>query len=180
DELEAEFLRLLRSLRTDPTLIEPPQDDQPADQWEAIERDADRRIDDADKRIQRAWKLAEDAHVDPSQLRARLTELQAQRHSAEQARNAAQAARPRDDKYQHLACSFAKLLEELPELWMQTTVELQQELARAFEAVLAESPQFGGLFADPACRGKLTFRPVAKQLKADDSITKKFIQSITE
>ncbi|MGA8575410.1 MAG: hypothetical protein WB609_06925, partial [Candidatus Cybelea sp.] len=54
-----------------------------------------------------------------------------------------------------------------PELWMQTTVELQQELARAFEAVLAESPQFGGLFADPACRGKLTFRPVAKQLKAD-------------
>lgn len=180
DELETQFLQLLQSLRADPTLIEPPPDDQPADQWEAIELDAEQRIAEADKRIQRAWKLAEDAHVDPSQLRARLTELEAQRQSAEQARNAAQAARLRDVKYQQLACSFAKLLEELPDLWTQATVDLQQELARAFDAVLAENPEFGGLFADPSCRGKLTFRPVAKQLKADDSITKKFIQSITE
>jgi hypothetical protein len=72
------------------------------------------------------------------------------------------------------------LLEELPALWTQTTVELQQELARAFDAVLADNPQIGGLFADPSCRGKIVFRPVAKQRKTDDQLTKKFIQSITE
>ncbi len=180
DQLEADFVRLLRSLRADPTLVEPPDDDEPPDQWDAIELDAEKRIADAEKRIQRAWKLAEDAHVDPSQLRARLTELEAQRHNAQEALNAARAARTRDARYQQTQCSFAELLEELPDLWAQTTVQLQQELARAFDAVLAESAQFGGLFADPGCRGKLTFPRVAKQLKADDSITKKFIQSITE
>jgi hypothetical protein len=65
-------------------------------------------------------------------------------------------------------------------LWPQTTVKLQQELARAFDAVLAEAKAFGGLFADPSCRGSLSFRHVAKIRKADDSITKKFIQTITE
>ena len=65
-------------------------------------------------------------------------------------------------------------------MWMETTVELKQELASALDAVLAETPEFGGLFADPAYRNQLVFRPVAKRRKTDDSITKKFIQSITE
>jgi site-specific DNA recombinase len=180
DQLEADFLQLLRSVRADPTLVDPFKDDEPANSWEAVELDAERRIADTEKRIQRAWKLAEDAQLDASQLRARLAELDTQRRSAEDARNSARAACAREAEYKQTACSFAQVLEELPDLWMQTTVELQQELARAFHAVLAESPQFGGLFADPSWRGKLVFRPVAKQLKTDDQITKKFIQSITE
>jgi DNA invertase Pin-like site-specific DNA recombinase len=167
DHLEADFVRLLRSLHADPTLVDPLPDDEPADIWEMIDLDAERRIADAEKRIQRAWKLAEEAQLDPSQLRARLAALEAQRRNAEEARNAARAARARDVEYQHTACSFAKLLEELPDLWRQTTVELQQELARAFDALLAETPQFGGLFADPSCRGRLVLRPVAKQRKTD-------------
>jgi hypothetical protein len=63
-------------------------------------------------------------------------------------------------------------------LWPQTTVKLQQELARAFDAVLAEAKTFGGLFADPSCRGSLSFRPVAKMRKAEDEITKKWIALI--
>ncbi len=180
DQLEADFLRLLRSLRADPTLVVPPDDDESPDQWEALELDAEKRVADAEKRIQRAWKLAEDAQVDGSQLRSRLTALEAQRDNVQEALNAARAARTRDAGYQQTQCSFAELLKELPDLWTQTTIQLQQELARAFDAVLAESAQFGGLFADPLRRGKLTFPRVAKQLKADDSITKKFIQSITE
>lgn len=66
----------------------------------------------------------------------------------------------------------------LPDLWLQTTVELQQELARAFDAVLSESPAFGGLFANPSCRGRLSFRLVATMRKAEDEITKKWIALI--
>jgi DNA invertase Pin-like site-specific DNA recombinase len=166
DNLEAEFVRLLRSVRADPTLIVPSADEEPAD-WETVERDARRRIADAEKRTQRAWKLAEEAHIDASQLRARLAELDTQHRSAEAALNSARAAREQGAQAQQSHCSFAELLEELPDLWPQTTVKLQQELARAFDAVLAEAKPFGGLFADPSCRGSLSFRHVAKIRKAD-------------
>jgi hypothetical protein len=83
-----------------------------------------------------------------------------------------------DAEHKQTSCSFAELIEEIPDLWAQTTVELQQELARAFDAVLPESPAFGGLFADPSSRGKLIFRPVAKMRKAEDEITKKWISLI--
>jgi DNA invertase Pin-like site-specific DNA recombinase len=176
DQLEAEFLELLRSVRADPTLVDPFPQDEPANNWEAVELDAERRIADTDKRIQRAWKLAEDAQLDASQLRPRLAELDAQRRSAEDALNCARAAQAREADHQQTACSFAQLLEELPDLWAQTTIDLQQELARAFDAVLAECPQLGGLFADPTRRGKLVFTPVAKRRKSDGSITKNFIR----
>jgi hypothetical protein len=51
-------------------------------------------------------------------------------------------------------------------------------LARAFDAVLAETRGFGGLFADPSCRGRLTFQLVATLPKAEDEITKKWIALI--
>jgi DNA invertase Pin-like site-specific DNA recombinase len=180
DQLEANFVQLLRSLRTDPRLADPLPDQEPATNWDAVESEAERRIADTEKRIQRAWKLAEEAHLDAGQLQMRLAELDAQRRSAEEARNSARMARAREADSQQSACSFAQLLKELPDLWVGTTVELQQELARALDALLSESPAFGGLFADPAYRGELVFRPVAKPRKTDDSITKKFIQSITE
>lgn len=180
DQLEAEFVRLLRSLRADPALVDPAPETAPVRDWDAVEREAARRIVDAENRIQRAWKLAEEAQIDASQLRVRLAELEEQRRSAEEAREAASAGRAREAHDQQTTCTLTKLLEELPDLWTQTTVELQQELARAFDAVLTETPEFGGLFADPASRGKLVFQPVAKLRKTDDSITKKFIQSITE
>jgi DNA invertase Pin-like site-specific DNA recombinase len=177
DNLEAEFVQLLRSVRADPTLIVPSKDEDPAD-WETVERDALRRIADAEKRTQLAWKLAEEAQLDASQLRGRLAELDVQRPSAEAALSSARTARVRDAEYKQTSCSFAQLIEELPDLWAQTTVELQQELARAFDGVLAESPAFGGLFADPSSRGRLIFRPVAKMRKAEDEITKKWIALI--
>jgi DNA invertase Pin-like site-specific DNA recombinase len=178
DDLEAEFLRLLRSLRADPTLVDPFEDDEPANQWDTVERDAVRRLADLEKRTQSAWRVAEEAKIAPSQLRSRLADLDAQRRSAETALNSARTARARDAEYKQTSCSFAQLIEELPDLWPQTTVELQQELARAIDAVLAESPAFGGLFADPSCRGKLIFRPVATMRKAEDEITKKWIALI--
>jgi DNA invertase Pin-like site-specific DNA recombinase len=178
DQLEADFVRLLRSLQADPTLIEPVSSDSPRANWGVLERDADWRLADAEKRIQRAWKLAEDAQLDANQLRARLAELDAQRRSAGDARNAARAARAQEAECRQSACSFAQLLEQLPDLWLQTSVELQQELARAFGAVLAESPQLGGLYADPASRGKLVLRFGAKERKTEDEITKKWIALI--
>jgi len=178
DQLEADFLQLLRSLRADPKLADPLPNQEPNTRWDIVELEAQRRMADAEKRIQRAWKLAEEAHLDVSQLQVRLAELDAQRRSAVEARDAAKAARASEAEYQRNACSFAQLLEELPGLWTETTVELQQELARALEAVLAESPEFGGLFADPSCRGQLVFRPVAKQRKTEDEITKKWIALI--
>jgi DNA invertase Pin-like site-specific DNA recombinase len=180
DELEAHFIQLLRSLRAHPTLADPLQNEESNTKWHVVELEAERRIVDVEKRIQRAWKLAEEARLDPSLLQIRLAELGAQHRSAVEARDAAKTARAHEAEYQQNACSFAQLLEELPRLWAKTTVELQGDLARALDAVLAESPEFGGLFADPACRGQLVLRPVAKRRKTDDSITKKFIQSITE
>jgi hypothetical protein len=153
----------------DPTLVDPFADDEPTDQWETVECDALRRISDLEKRTQRAWKVAEEAQIDPSQLRSRLAELDAQRRSAEVALNSARAARAMDAEHKQASRSFAELIEEFPDLWAQTTVELPQELARAFDAVLAESPAFGGLFADPSGRGNLIFRPVAKMRKAEFS-----------
>lgn len=179
DNLEAEFVRILRSVRADPTLVVPAEDDRSTD-WESVERDALRRIADTDKRTQRAWKLAEEAQIDASQLRGRLAELDAQRRSAKAALNSARAAREQNAEAVRANDSLAELLESLPDLWPRANVQLQQELAQAFGAVLAESPGLGGLFADPASRGRLSFAPVAKRRKTDDSITKKFIQSITE
>ncbi len=178
DKLEADFLDLLRSLRADPKLADPLQDHKPNTQWEAVESDAERRIADAEKRIQRIWKLAEEAQLDAGQLQVRLAELDAQRRAAVEARDAARAARASEAEYQRNACSFAQLLEELPQMWTETTVELKQELARALDAVLAESPDFGGLFADPAYRNQLVFRPVAKLQKTEDEIMKKWISLI--
>jgi hypothetical protein len=79
DKLAAEFAKLLRLLRADPTLADPFENDEPTEQWETIERDALRRIADAEKRTQRAWKLAEEAQIDARQLRGRLAELDVQR-----------------------------------------------------------------------------------------------------
>jgi hypothetical protein len=118
-------------------------------------------------RTQRAWKLSDEAQIDPSQLRGRLAELDAQRQSAEAALTSARGARAQNANAKQDRCSFAELVEELPELWAQATVERQQELAVALGAVVAESPEFGGLYADPSCRGKLAFRPVANVRKAD-------------
>ena len=178
DNLEAEFVRMLRSLRADPTLIVPFDDE--ATDWETVERDALRRIADAEKRTQRAWKLAEEAHIDAAQLRGRLAELDALRLSAEVTLTSARLARAQDSERRQTSGSLAELLEDLPDLWPKATVELQQELALAFGTVLAESPAFGGLCADPSSRGRLAFCRVASVRKTDDSITKKFIQSITE
>ncbi len=178
DKLEADFLQLLHSLRVDPTLAEPLEDQETATNWDALELEAERRIADTEKRVQRAWKLAEEAQLDAGQLQVRLAELNAQRRSAEEARNSARAARSHEIEYQESACSFTRLLQELPDLWTGTTVELQQELARAVDAGLSESPAFGGLFADPSRRGQLALRPVAKERKAEDEITKKWISLI--
>ena len=178
DNLEAEFLQLLQSLRADPALVDPVQDDVPAEQLEGVERDARRRLSDIDKRTQQAWKVAEEAQIDPGHLRSRLDDLDAQRRSAEATLSSAQTARAMAAEQKQTSCSFAQLIDELPELWSHTTVELQQELARACNAMLVESPAFGGLFADPSCRGKLTFRPVAKIRKTEDDITKKWIALI--
>ena len=142
DTLEAEFVRLLRSVRADPTLVVPSQDEEPAD-WETVERDALRRIADGTKRTQRAWKLAEEAQIDAGQLRGRLAELDVQGRNAEAALNSAKGARAQHTQDQQSRCSFAELSDQLPDLCPQTTVELQQELARAFDAVLSESPAFG-------------------------------------
>lgn len=81
---------------------------------------------------------------------------------------------------QQSRCSFPELRKELPDLWPRTTVELQQDLARAFDAVLAETKTLGGLFADPSGRGRLTFPLVATVRKAEDGTTKKWIALIYE
>jgi DNA invertase Pin-like site-specific DNA recombinase len=177
DNLETEFVQLLRRVQADPTLLVPVDDPQPTD-WETVQRDARRRIADAEKRTQRAWKLAEEAHIDGAQLRSRLADLDAQRLGAETALNSAKAARAQTVDQQQTSNSFAELLQDLPDLWPTAPVQLQQELAVAFGAVLAESPAFGGLFADPASRSRLAFRPVAKLRKAEDEITKKWIALI--
>lgn len=178
DKLEADFLELLRSLRADSTLTDPAHDQGAATNWDAVESEAERRIADTEKRIQRAWKLAEEAQLDASQLQIRLAELDAQRVSAQEAKHSARISRAHEAEYEHNARSFTELLQELPDLWAQATVELQQEVARALGALLSESPDFGGLFADPADRGRLVFRHVAKRRKTEDEITKKWISLI--
>ncbi len=180
DMLEGDFLQLLHSLRALPALVDPVPNDTPATDWDAVERDAGRRVVEAEQRIQRAWTLAEEAHLDAQQLQVRLATLEDQRRRAEAAREAARTMRAQAASLVQTSCSFAELLEELPDLWIGTSVELQQELASAVDGVLTESGPFRGLYADPASRGKLAVGPVAKQRKTDDSITKKFIQSITE
>jgi DNA invertase Pin-like site-specific DNA recombinase len=177
DKLEAEFVRILRSVRADPTLIVP-FDDEGTTDWESVELDAARRIADVQKRTQRAWTLAEEAQIGASQLRGRLDDLDSQRRSAEAALSSARAARDQSSENERTTDSFTELLQALPDLWPQASVDLQQELALAFGAVLAESPPSRGLFADPSCRGRIDFRLVAKVRKTEDEITKKWIALI--
>jgi hypothetical protein len=86
-------------------------------------------------------------------------------------------AHAQDSERRQTSGSLAELLEDLPDLWPKATVELQQELA-AFGAVLAESPAFGGLCADPSSRGRLAFCRVASVRKTEDEITKKWISLV--
>jgi Transposase len=95
--------------------------------------------------------------------------------NAEAALSSARAARQQNAENERTTDSFAELLQALPDLWPQASVELQQELALAFGAVLAESPPFRGLFADPSCRGKIAFRLVANVRKTVERTTKKRI-----
>lgn len=178
EKLEAQFVALLLSIRGDPKGTILLDDPEPTiARLKEAERQALRRIADAKRRSQKAWKLAEEARITASQLRDRLAAHEKQLQDEESKLREATTAISLAGDQRRVRQSLAEIFHWLPAAWATTErVELQQELAQS----VAELPEIGGLWADPERRGELFHGLVAKQHKMDDSITKKFIQSITE
>jgi DNA invertase Pin-like site-specific DNA recombinase len=173
DKLEASFVDLLHSITASPDLFITFDEPETSEKWAEIEREACARIADVERRKQKAWALAEEGHIDAGQLSLRLNELDAQRQTAEQRLKTANAAVNRSTHAKEVTQPVAEVLDALADEWGTARVDLQQEAARAIAAMT-------GLWADPDRRGALFYTPVSSDQETDDSITKKFIQSITE
>jgi DNA invertase Pin-like site-specific DNA recombinase len=174
DGMESAFVELLRNIRVNEDLFVPVDEPATVEQWKAQEREARRRVADLDRRIQKAWALAEDGKIKAPDLSARLAELNDQRGNAESALSAATEALQHASTAKQTMESVAGIFERVAEDWPQAPLELQQEFARACAEMLE------GLRVDPERKNELILGIVASDGKADDSITKKFIQSITE
>jgi DNA invertase Pin-like site-specific DNA recombinase len=175
DKMEAAFVEIVRRISVDDDLFVPAYEPTTVEQWRTQERDARRRIADLDRRIQKAWSLAEEGQIQAGDLSMRLAELNDERSKAESALSAASAEAGHASSAKKTMESVAEIFDGIADLWVEASVEFQQEFAQA----LASLPEIGGLQADPAHRGEL-FAEVTSCDEADDSITKKFIQSITE
>ncbi|HEY6325776.1 MAG TPA: recombinase family protein [Candidatus Cybelea sp.] len=175
DKLEAAFAEVLRSIKVNPELVLPPDEHKPHDSWGAKQRIARRRLEEIERRRQRAWALAEEGAINANQLRLRLAELDEQQRRNATILSAATEALSRTAEHRDTRESLEAVFEGLADLWLEARVELQQELAQALSAL----PEIV-LQADPDLRNRLSVAPGAMRSEADDSITKKFIQSITE
>jgi DNA invertase Pin-like site-specific DNA recombinase len=171
-KIEDQFTALLRRLAGDPDLL----------------RDYRDRVDDEPLRAQRAtferdreaiatrrgriWRLAEDDRIPADELATRLRELKVEIDRVDAViteidRRIAQAASAR-----HMWGGITETLQRAAECWRTAPLPLQQEVANAV------APLAGGLWVDPERKNELLTGAGETVQKADDGITKKFIESI--
>jgi DNA invertase Pin-like site-specific DNA recombinase len=173
DQLEAAFVDILRRFTASPDLIMDFDEEERPGKWDEIAREAETSIADAARRSQKAWVLAEDGRIVANQLQERLKELDTQRQDAERRLNTAKSAIERSHIPKVTHERLVDVFDGIADLWPETSIELQQELAKATAAYL------DGLLADPDRRGELFFRePVTKLRQSEDEITKKWIALI--
>ena len=177
DALERAFGALLKDLTGRPELYFTKSRQPDTEALEKRWKEATAELAEFDRRRQRTWELAERGGISGPQLRERLDEIDVDRQRArsnlETIRKAIEDARQTHASIEGLLA----IISDLVELWPKAAIETQQEIARA----VASLPAIGGLWTHPEFKGKLLTRTdVAKLQLSDDSITKKFIQSITE
>lgn len=144
-----------------------------------------------EQRRSKAWELAEDGAIDKADLAARLEHFRSAGDRVADALTIVERELAAAESATRAKINVAAAFAGLPALWPTLPVDLQRDIARSVSAYV------GGLWADPRRPGELlhyaatnddgsprnvdTLRNVdMAQRKMDDSITKKFIQSITE
>jgi DNA invertase Pin-like site-specific DNA recombinase len=205
--LEAQFQDQLRRLRAGDALAFSPRISATLDALRQRETRVKSELAGLERRRQRIWAIAEAGEVSPVEVRLRLEQIAADRDRYEaelerlkgEIRQAAAAAMEER--------AVESILRDLERSWVSAPLECQQEAALALAAIIGgfwlapgrrgrgrrriESTLATGLDSpkvDAAARHLLenmrevdTLRNVdMAQRKMDDSITKKFIQSITE
>ena len=185
DALEAQFLELLGRLGADPKIMLKSRSlrDETVRRAQELNREGRKALDAIEGRRKKAWLLSESDALTPAQLRERLDELDASRIRAQGDVDAAAGVLSDARTVERSCVALNDVLADIPALWPQLDTEAQTIIARA----VTDLPEIGGLYASPSNRNQLLLGSelpknysVANKGKADDSITKKFIQSITE
>lgn len=174
--VERAFARFLEKLEASPELIAGYQRKTGDDGRLRAQRAAAARDRDAIAgRRDRVWKLAEENRLPGDELAARLEKLRSEAATtdariAELDRQLAQNAAARS-----MWSGLRESLTIMAQTWMEAPIDLRQEIAQAVAAIV------GGFWLDPLKRGELLVGGHGEsRRKADDGITKKFIQSISE
>lgn len=188
ERMEAQFLELLRRIEVSPDLHFEGTDPAMIERLRGKRGELCRAIAEIERRRTRAWELAEDGALGSADLQARLAQLASEEAEGAEALREADRALAAAVNRERSAASIAEALAGAAELWPRLDVVSQRSIAAAL------SQYVGGFFADPgrpgivllresydSAQGVDTLRNVdMAQRKADDAITKKFIQSITE
>jgi DNA invertase Pin-like site-specific DNA recombinase len=172
DVLENAFRGVLSRLTAEPDVFIDRSKRRSVETLRARQTTASKRLETLERRRRRACELAEDGSLSGPQLRERLDEIDADRKATRDELERVRIESAELDHSEEQTAALRATLAVIEKKWNESPVELQQAIARAVAAGL------GGLYASPRKRGQLIVG--AKFRKSDDSITKKFIQSITE
>jgi DNA invertase Pin-like site-specific DNA recombinase/predicted DNA-binding ribbon-helix-helix protein len=205
--LESQFQQQLRRIRASDGLTFAPRIDTTLDDLHARETALRNELAALERRRERTWEIGVAGDVPAAEVRLRLSQIAAdrERYEAELTRLQTEIQRAAAAKAQERAVEG--ILRDLERSWPRAPLDCQQEAALALAAIVGgfwlapgrrgrgrrriDSTLETGLDApavDAAARYMLenmrevdTLRNVdMAQRKMDDSITKKFIQSITE
>lgn len=180
DRLEEGFEAVLRRLTPSADIMVPRREAERRKALQAAESAARRELEKLEQHRQRAWSL--NGELTGAQLRTRLDELDAAKERATNDLERATANAAALVQSESSRRKLSEMVADLADAWPTLPTETQQIVARGVASLV----ELGGLWADPA--NKHVLLPgvdVPKILGPkgemnDDSITKKFIQSITE
>jgi hypothetical protein len=147
DELERQFVDLMRELLIDPSLF---YEDVEPDLEPLKERakSLEQEIKDLAQRRIKVWELGETGAIEPSEIAQRIAELgqarkEAERQLGEMKRTLALSTG------QHSRYNVSALIAQMIEDWPHAQAEEQREVAKAVAEIV------GGLYVDPARKNTL-------------------------
>ncbi|HEY1656219.1 MAG TPA: recombinase family protein [Candidatus Tumulicola sp.] len=184
DKLEQQFVELLRQLwAQDDFVVDKRFADDAMNEAQQLLKSARKAASAAEERRSRVWALAEEGQITGVQLRERLDEVDAARKVASADLAAAERSIVEARASERSLESANAILSQAPAIWESADAENRAAIAR----LVAALPEIGGLFCDPGRKNVLLCAAdlpensfCSNKGKSDDSITKKFIQSITE
>ena len=184
-KLEATFVGILERLKAGKGLSVKRKDPESVADLRAKYGSLAAQRDELERRRTAVWTLAEDEAIPRADVARRLEQLTAESETLQGALNEAARALAQAERREGDRRTVEQLFRDAAAIWGLSDTPTQRTIA------MAVAEYYGGFWCDPNEPGKLKVGGSAKkvdtlrnvdmaQRKADDAITKKFIQSITE